>query len=181
MKRWRPGFLSAPFLIVLCGCSDSVPAYAPPAQFVMPQGPDPRREVRLLAMNDLDAMFSVLEGVPGSGAGAEYKWTADRARFEFRVPSLDHNDLIMRYRLHSDTLKQTGPVRIAIEVDGQPFDSFVRGAAGAFEYLHAADNIPVRVGQPLIVTLTVQPPYIAKADKARLGILLNVIGFVPRQ
>src|ERR1700754_199911 len=121
MKRRRGLAVSAAALILLCGCSDSVPAYAPPSQFAMPTGEEPPREVRLLVMNDLDAMFSVLEGVPGSGSGAEYQWTADRARFEFRVPSLERNDLVVSYRLHSDTLAQTGPVRITLEVDGKPF------------------------------------------------------------
>src|SRR5258708_7863672 len=134
MKRRRGLAVSAASLILLCGCSDSVPAYAPPAQFAMPTGGEPPPGGRVPLLNDVDAMFSVLEGVPGSGAGTEYQWTADRARFEFRVPNLDRNDLVVRYRLHSDTLAQTGPVRITLEVDGKPFDSFVGSAAGTFKY-----------------------------------------------
>jgi hypothetical protein len=168
------------FAAALSACSPRVPAYAPPAQFVMPEGSDPRPEVRLIAMNSLDAKFAVLEGVDGAGYGEERKWTADKARFQFRVASLSGSDLYLRFAVHDVTFRQTGPVRIGIDVNGNPFDSFVRTAPGEGEYRHPADGIVARPFDPLIVTIRIDPPYVAKNDNAKLGILLNEIGFVPR-
>jgi hypothetical protein len=164
----------------LSACSSSVPAFAPPAQFVMPPGRDPQPEVRLLKMNGLDANFAVLEGVPGAGSGEEQKWTSDRARFQFRVASLDGDDLYLRFAVPEVTFRRTGPVRVSIDVNGRMFDSFVRTTPGQGEYRHPAEAIETRPFDPLILSIRIDPPYIAEEDNAKLGILLNEIGFVPR-
>ncbi len=155
----------------LSACSSRVPVYAPPAQFVMPEGSDPRPEVRLIRMNSLDAKLAILEGVADAGIGEERKWTAGQARFQFRVASLAGSDLYFRYAVAEVTFTQTGPVRISIDVNGKPFDSFVRTTPGEGEYRHPADGIVARPFDPLIVTLRIDPPFIAKGDNAKLGLL----------
>jgi hypothetical protein len=146
----------------------------------MPQGSDPQPEVRLLTMNSLDAKLGVLEGVDSAGSGEELKWTADRARFQFRLASLRDSDLYLRFSVPDVTFRQTGPVRISIDVNGKMFDSFVRAAPGDGEYRRPADDIASQPFDPLIVAIRIDPPYVAKDDNAKLGILLNEIGFVPR-
>lgn len=169
------------FAACLGGCSHDAPVYEPPPQFTMPSGADPEPEVRLLTLNDLDAKYAVLDGVDGAGSGEERKWTADRALFRFRVRSLAGSDLYMKYSVHDATFAQTGPVRITISVNGRAFDSFVKTAPGNYEYRHRANLIRARPYEPLLVSLAITPPYLAKEDQARLGILLTTIGFVPQE
>ena len=133
----------------------------------------------MLKMSDLDALLNVTQGVQAAGRD-ERPWTNERATFQFRVRSLENSDLLMQYALVSQTMQQTGPVRITITANGEPFDSFVKTEPGDYEYRHAADRIPIRPYQPLAVMVTIDPPYIAPDDKAKLGILLTRIGFVPR-
>ena len=168
----------AGIVVLLPGCSRQVPAYPPPAQYVAAAGAGAASEVRLLRMNDPDAVYSILDGVLGPGSGDESKWTTDHARFEFRVHSLANTDLYMRYSVHSGTLKDTGPLTITISVNGRPFDSFVKSKPGDYEYRHPAGGI---TGDVIQIDVTVNPPYIAPADKQKLGILLSTIGFVPRR
>jgi hypothetical protein len=146
----------------------------------MPQGTDPQPEVRLLKMNGLDAKFAVLAGVDGAGTGTGRKWTDDTARFQFRVSDLSASDLYLRYAVPEVTFRQTGPVRVSIDVNGKPFDSFLRTAPGDGEFRHPADGILAKPFEPFIVSIRINPPYVAKDDNAKLGILLDEIGFVPR-
>lgn len=186
MRRDRGGFQKCfPICVIvaisgLSACSSRIPVYAPPAQFVMPAGSDPQPEVRFIKMNDLDAKLAVLEGTDNSGTGDVRRWTTEQARFQFRVASLKESDLYLRFVIPDVTFRQTGPVRISIDVNGKPFDAFIRTAPGEAEYRHAADGIAMRPFDPLVVSIRIDPPYIAEADHAKLGFLLNEIGFVPR-
>jgi len=147
---------------------------------VTPVAPEPQPEVRLIKMNSLDARFAVLAGVDGAGSGEERKWTDDQPRFQFRVSTLAACDLYLRYSVPEVTFRQTGPVRVTIQVNGKIFDSFVRSAPGDGEYRHPADGIIAEPFEPLIVALRIDPPYVAKDDNAKLGFQLEQIGFVPR-
>jgi len=131
-------------------------------------------------MNGLDAKFGVLSGVDGAGTGAERKWTGDTARFRFCVRDLSASDLYLRYAAPEVTFRQTGPVRVSIDVNGKPFDSFLRTAPGDGEYRHPAAGIPAKPFEPFVVSIRIDPPYVAQDDNAKLGILLDEIGFVPR-
>jgi hypothetical protein len=177
---WKNRGLSvlSPYFLLL-GCSVNGPVYAPPAQFVMPTGEDPRPEVRMLKMSEVDALLNVIQGVPAAGRD-ERPWTEERATFQFRVRSLENTDFRMQFALEPVTMKQTGLVRITITADGSVFDSFVKTSPGDYEYRRAADRIPVRPYQPLIVTISIDPPYIAPESNTKFGILLTSIGFVPR-
>jgi len=165
---------------ILTSCDRDVAGVHPTEQFVMPQGADPQPEVRLLTMGSLDAKLNVLAGVDGAGAGEERKWTTDKIRFRFQLSSFAGRDFYMQYSVHDVTFRQTGPVRITIALNGATFDSFVKTAPDDYEYKHAADQIALPPNQPFEVTLTIDPPYIAPDDGARLGILLTTIGFVDR-
>ncbi len=167
-------------VVFLTACDrESIPIH-PPSQFLMPTGADPEPEVRLLTMGGLDAKFAVLEGVDGAGTGEERKWTADKARFRFRLAGFARQDFYMEYTVHDVTLHQTGPLRITIAVNGTTFDSFVKTAPGGYEYRRAAEAIGVGSYEPFEVSITVDPPYVAPDDGAKLGILLTKIGFVDR-
>ena len=145
----------------------------------MPEGLDPRPEVRMFKLGDADALLNVIQGVPAAGRD-ERPWTEERATFQFRVRSLENCDFRMQFTLEPVTMKQTGPVRITITAGGSVFDSFVKTSPGDYEYRRAADRIPVRPYQPLIVTVNIDPPYIIPHNNAKLGVALTSIGFVPR-
>jgi hypothetical protein len=178
------GRLSAWIVIVsaaaLSACGRGVSSVHPPDQFAMPGGLDPQPEVRLITMNGIDAKLAVLAGVDGAGTGEERKWTADKARFRFRVGSFGHRDFYMRYSVHPVTFQQTGPVRLSIAVNGVAFDSFRKDAPGDFEYRRAADDIGIPPYQPFEISIAVDPPYVAPDDGAKMGILLTSIGFLDR-
>lgn len=145
----------------------------------MPGGADPEPEVRIVRMNSLDALWAVLDGVAGAGTGEERKWTTESARFQFRLSTLADKDLYLRFEVPGVTFRQTGPVRIAIHVNGAPFDSLLCAAPGEVQFRRSASGIRARPFDPLIVALEIDPPYIAARDHAKLGILLDEIGFVP--
>ncbi len=145
----------------------------------MPSGAEPSADVRMLRMNDPRAAYSVVGGVLGVGdPEGDYKWTTDCAQFEFSGGDLSHSNLYMHYIANGDTLRETGPLKISIEVDGKPFDSFVQSQDGEHEYRHPAAGIVSPPGKTLLVTVRFSPPFVAKGDGQKLGILLQSIGFV---
>ena len=165
--------------LLLCGCSRWPAYYAPPAQFTMPATPDTPVEVRLITMNHPDAPFSIVEGVLDAGHGWGFKWTLNHARFQLIAGDLANTDFVIRYAMDPRTLRDRGPVKITIIIDGKPFDSFVEGVVGEHEHRHPADELTSQSVRTLDVSLTVDPPWVAE-DGARLGIFLGAIGFVPR-
>jgi hypothetical protein len=145
----------------------------------MPATPDTPVEVRLITMNHPDAPFSIVEGVLDAGHGWGFKWTLNHARFQLIARDLTNTDFFIRYAMDPRTLRDRGPVKITIIIDGKPFDSFVEGVVGEHEHRHPADELTSQSVRTLDVSLTVDPPWVAE-DGARLGIFLGAIGFVPR-
>jgi hypothetical protein len=164
---------------ILCGCSRTPKSYAPPAQFVMPSGPDPVTEVRLVTTNHPDAPFSIIDGVLDAGYGWGFKWTLDRAHFQFIAGDLTNNDLLLRYGMDPRTLHDRGPVTITIAINGKTFDIFTEGVEGVHEHRRPADAIKSKDIETLNLSLTVDPPWISP-DGKKLGLYLGAIGFVPR-
>jgi len=145
----------------------------------MPTGAEPASGVRVLHMSDPQAAYSVVSGVldVGNPEGDGYKWTTDSAQFEFMAGDLSHSSLYMHYIANGDTMRETGPLKISIDVDGKPFDSFVQADAGEHDYRHAAGAIATQPGKTLVVTVRIEPPFVAKGDGQKLGVLLQSIGF----
>jgi len=175
----RAGGLALCTMLLFFGCSRWPTSYAPPAQFTTPSAPDRPVEVRLITMNHPDAPFSIVDGVLDAGTGWGFKWTLNRARFQLIARDLTKTDFFIRYGMDPRTLRDRGPVTIAIAIDGKPFDSFVEGVVGEHVHRHSADELTSQNVRTLDVSLTVNPPWIAE-DGARLGIFLGAIGFVPR-
>jgi hypothetical protein len=147
----------------------------------MPPGADPVTEVRLVKLNDPDAPFSIVEGVLDAGRGWGFKWTLDHARFELIVGDVKNSDLFLRYSLDPTTLRDRGPVKIMIAVNGKTVDAFTSDSVeGVHEHRRAADSFKPPDVQRLELSLTVEPPWIAP-DGKRLGVYVDEIGFVPRR
>ena len=134
--------------------------------------------MRMLRMSDPQAAYSVISGVLDVGnPNGDYKWTTDCAQIEFMVGDVSHSHLYMHYIANGDTLRETGPLNISIDINGKPFDSFVQSKDGEHEYRHAAGAISGQPGKTLLVTVRISPPFVAKGDGQKLGILLQSIGF----
>jgi len=164
--------------LLLCACSRLPTWYAPPEQVTTSSAPDPIQEIRKVTMSDPDSLYSILEGISDAGR-SEYKWTSGRVRLQLVAGGLTNTDFFMHYWLTERTLRDTGPVRITVTIDGQAFDTFVERAAGEHVYKHPAGGIASEEVRPLNVTVTFDPPWIDK-DGSKIGALLESIGLVPQ-
>jgi len=145
----------------------------------MPSGPDPVTEVRLLTMNHPDAPFSIVDGVLDAGHGWGFKWTLDRAHFQFIAGDLTHTDLFLHYALDPRTFHARGPIRITIAINGKTFDTFIESDVGEHVHRRPADSIKSKDVETLNLSLAVDPAWISP-EGTKLGVFLGAIGFVPR-
>lgn len=162
----------------LCACSRGPASYRPPAQFRMPATPESRQVVAFVKLNELNSLLVIQDGVFDAGHGWGFKWTSDRANFRFVTSDLKKTDFYLYYALDPQTFGQRGPVRIAIQIDGKPFDSFVESVAGEHTHRHPADELSSATIRTLDLSLQVDPPWVS-SDGTKFGIFAGEIGFIP--
>jgi len=165
-----------PLFLVLVGCSGTPGAYAPP----------PQREALLkvplglfVDMNDPDADEYIVAGsIQDTVEGAGWRWTHEQPRLRFFSGRARPLKLTMDFRLPEDNFKTTGPVTISYWVN--------EGLLAKERYITPGDKHfekPVPAGwiqpnAPVTFRADVDPPWIAPADNAKLGVVLFRAGFI---
>ena len=130
-------------------------------------------------MTDPDAQYGLVEGVYDTGRGEGFKWSSEQFHVHLTAADLTHADLSMHYWVVDKILKTTGPLRITIAINGQPFDTFLETTDGERRYHHPAGAFTSSQVRPLDVAVTIHPASVSN-DGTKLGILLESVGFTAR-
>ena len=115
----------------------------------------------------------IVKGVLVGDPKADGYWTLDEPEFRFRLSSVDHHVFREHFYLPSDTLKQTGPLKVDFYVNGHLLDQTVFAKEGDVIYQHDVPVAWLKTGSLTTVRMQVHNPYIAPRDGARLGVLLR--------
>ena len=156
-------------------------SYPPPAQFVMPSGPEPPATMPdpnrlLIAMADLDWKSHVIDGVLDGPDSENYRWCHPRALF--RLTPTDIRSLVFytRFILIDAQFRPAGVVTLTISINGHTLDRARFVKSGDQEYLRPVPEGWLTAGEPVIITLDLAPP-LPVANGDQLGVLLHSIGF----
>ena len=154
-------------------------SYPPPAQFVMPSGPEPAATMPdpnrpLIAMADLDWKTHVVDGVLDGPDGETFRWCHPKA--EFRMAPTDVRGLVFytRFILVDDQFRN-GAVTLTISINGHTLDRARMAKSGGQEYSRPVPDGWLVAGQPAIITLDLSPWLMSNGEQ--LGVLLHSIGF----
>jgi len=173
----RPLYLAlAAALCCLAGCSPVV-EYAPPAQKVMPEGPNSLRDRPLLRMRDPDIDHFIIEDLMSYSVG-QWRWTRQHPRFRIFVADPNGRELYLRFALIDSVFRQTGTMTISMTVNGRALAAAKYNAPGEYEFSRPVPDDLLREHSPAIVGLDIDPVFIGKEDGAILGIYLDTVGLL---
>jgi hypothetical protein len=124
-------------------------------------------------MGDPGVAAHIVKDVVNPAPGEIACWTGRTPTFRFSLPAAGHPVFYMKYAVHSRSLAQSGSVTLTIRLNDRQLDRIVVREDGLREYHKPVSG----AGGATVVSVDVDPPWIAPADHAVLGIILYSIGF----
>lgn len=158
-------FFVAPILLG-AGCSSLPVSFPPPAQ-------RPALEDRhFVMMGDPDAGSFIVQGFRAKSEG-EWRWALDHPVLRFILPDAGLLQFAMDFTLPDATFQATGPVTLAISINGHLLDRPRYDHAGNYHYARAVpDALLHQPGENLVA---IDPDKVAMPGK--LGFVLTRAGF----
>ena len=169
--------LSICFLLAfLCACGDS--AWRPmPAQRKPPQGVDPPGWRSFVKFDDPDQAGFVLRDIgPGDGQA----WTSDHPVLRFWVRPRPGLRFVLMIRMAGQTLRDTGPVTVTINVNGHFLGTIYGPHEGDYHFEQPVPTEWIQLGDPVDVSMQANPLWTDPASPPggmRLGFLIVEAGF----
>lgn len=162
--------------IILAGCASDPGPYPPPQQRSGPEVVKPSRLGSFIAMNDPHADFYVLGGISPTVEAGTWRWTFDRPELQFQLDEAEGWKFVMEFAIAGATFKDTGPVTLAVSVNGTPLDKKRYDAAGTYRLELPVPAAAVRAGE--LNRVAIQPDKVwPTKDGGALGFILTSAGF----
>ena len=114
--------LLIPLALGLAGCGSTL-EYPPPAQKVMPTGPEPLLGPNIARMSDLSVDAAVVKDVLKADPGSAWRWTNQHPRLKAWFHPGDPQNFYLRFTLAGVILKKIGPLTIRMIVNDHAFDA----------------------------------------------------------
>jgi len=175
MTSLRMGF--ALLLALLTGCVNMPETYAPPMQRKPLAGPDTSKLKHYVAMNDPLAMEHVLRDVNPALEGELWRWTGQKPTFRFYLPTVRRLRFEMHFSIHSDTMKQTGPLTVSYFINGRPLDKITYDKPGEQHFEKPVDPSWLLKNSVNVASAELDKIFVAPEDGAQLGLTLIRVGF----
>lgn len=167
----------AALLLFLPGCARQPDFYSPSVERPAARAPAPGELRHFTTMDSPGAVNHIVSGVlPGDGA--PWRWCERRAELRFQLPDTRALRFRTEIAVSEMTFKQTGPVRIEVEIGGKRLDTIVYDKP---ESRTTEFNVPagmVTVERPVSVTLTADKEWVEPGTGARRAFILTSAGFV---
>lgn len=156
-------------------CTPSL-EYAPPPQRTIPEGEDPATGLRILRMNNPSLAHRIVQDIDPGAADSAWLWTHQRPRFRMRLepePWIYH----VGFTVAGVVLKAVGPVTVTFVVNDRVVGRERYTVDRHFEFETPVSEEILRLAEPVIFGFDVDPVLVSERDGAKLGVLLESIGF----
>lgn len=164
----RPPALLIAFSILLgAGCQSLPVFFAPPAQKAS------LASAHFVMMSDPQAGFYIVQGFRDHSEGV-WRWALAHPLLRFTLPNTGPLKFIMDFTLPEATFRETGPVTLAIALNGRPFDRVRGDHPGDYHYEQPVPGD--RLHEPGENLVAIDPDKTATPEK--LGFVLLRAGFV---
>ena len=174
MTRHR--FLWLSTLPLLSGCANIPDTYAPPVQRKPLAALDPYPFGAFIEMGSPRAEAYIVRDV-AEPEGGQWRWTRKRPELQFYLDGIEGLHYTMDFSIADATFKDTGPVAIAISINGRPFDSLRFAKPGEHHYRKPVPAELLRAHAPNLVLMEIDKEWVSKSDGAVLGFILASAGF----
>ena len=144
-----------------------------PTQKPTPNGSDPRATV--LNFSDPTAIEYIVRDISPT-PGTE-RWTFDHP--EMWLPVEPHPGLRfeMRFHIHPNTFRDTGPVTVTVKINGHLLGSIHCDHVGSYQFDQPVPEEWVHAGEPTHILAEASPLWTAPEDRTHLGYLIDEAGF----
>lgn len=150
--------------------------YAPGTQKKMPEGVD--LAVPMLHMSDPMVRSHTVQDVLVGEAGSQWFWTNQHPRFQLAWDEPETGwDFEAEFTVADVVLKQVGPVTVTFLLNDQPIGKERYPKDGTYKFHAPVKPEILRGHDKQAFGMDVDPVYIAPGDGAKLGLLLQSIGF----
>jgi len=171
-----------PLACLLAGCARAPDSLPMPAQYTLPAGPEPAAAslpgARLvLSMADTDIDAHIVRDVMHAETGEPARWTNAHPAFRLVVDDVEDLDFYIHLFLPESTFGVTGPVKLAITINGAVVATPEFRSEGDHEFRSAVPAGILKKDQPVALSFEVRPPFQSPRDGTKLGVLLFSIGF----
>ncbi len=182
IARTRSRLAVLPLACLLAGCARVPEPVSMPAQYTMPAGPEPAVAALpalrpMLSMADADIDDHVLRDVQRAETGEPGRWTNEHPAFRLTLEDVEAMEFYIQFFLPEVTFQATGPVRLAITINGTAVATPEFRREGGHEFRCALPAGLLKRKEPVTVSIDVRPPYRKPDDGTRLGVLLFSVGF----
>jgi hypothetical protein len=153
-------------ILLWTGCNSLPVSFPPPAQRAsLGSG-------NFVMMSDPGADAFIVQGFRAKSEGG-WRWAHDHPVLRFTLPDTGPLKFTMDFTLPEGTFRETGPVTLAIAINGRPFDRPRYDHPGDYQYTRAVpDELLHKNGANLVA---IDPDKCATAEK--LGFVLSRAGF----
>ncbi len=144
-----------------------------PAQKPALRGSDPHAV--FLTFSDPDADEYIVRDIsPGPAQG---RWTLDHPEMKIPVEPRPGLRFEMSFSIHAMPFRDTGPVTVAVKINGHPLGSIYCDHVGDYRFTHSVPPEWVHSGEAAHVLAESSPLWTAPDDGAHLGFLIEEAGF----
>ena len=165
------------FLLLAVACSRTPDIYQPPIQRKPLTGPDAHIG-QFVNMSDPAADAFIVRDISRTTEAGSWRWAYRHPQLRFYLKGTEKLHFVMDARLAENTFHDTGPVTLAIQINGHDLDKIVFDMPGD---RHFDKEVPVSLLQPHsenFVSLETDKQWVSKEDGAVLSFVLTRAGFI---
>ena len=115
---------------ILSGCVNIPDSYAPPVQRKPLGGTEPNPVGHFVQMGDLNATAYIVKDVADGAEAGSWRWARKRPELRFFLDNVDNLSFKVDFSIAETLLRETGPVTIAVSINGHPLDTLKYSEAG---------------------------------------------------
>jgi hypothetical protein len=130
-------------------------------------------------MGDPAAGLHIVRGIQDTVEGIGWRWAHERPELAFELPRAEDWKLRMDFAFPDSNFKVTGPVTVSFFINGKLLGTERYTTPGEKRFEKAVPPGWLQAGRAATVSAEIDPPWIAPADKVKLGFVLYGAGFVP--
>ena len=128
----------------------------------------------IVKFNDRDARNFVIRDI---STGSKMNWTFAHPEMQFPVEPHPNLRFVMHLWMSGNTLKQTGPVTIRVQINGRPVGEIHCSQDIEYWFDKPVPQEWLRSGEPVRVLAEADRLWTSPRDGVRLGYLIEQAGF----
>ncbi len=171
-------WLLVPAALLLAGCARIPDSYAPPMQRKPLTDPSQESTGQFIQMNAPDAPVHIVRDISPAVEGNGWRWVYQRPELKFTLTSTEGLRFLMDYTVPEVTFKDTGPIQIAITINGHLLDTIHATKSGDQRFEKPVPSEWLQIGTENHVVAEVDKFWLPPNGDVKLGFVLTRAGFI---